>query len=417
MELIRPLEEEEIKEFVGIVFNAYPGWGFNTPEGRRDMEERILTAKREDSTVNVYGCFRDGELMGGMRLNDFKMRFGLQKMDAGGLGLVAVHLMHKKEKIAKEIVTFFLRHYRERGFPIAILYPFRPDFYKRMGFGFGTKMNQYSIKPKDLPKGGEKNHVKFALEGDKQLVLDCYTRISEKTNGMLDRTEAEVNGTFALAQNKIVVYKKDGRIEGYITFIFKKASQDNGLKNDIFIKEFLYENSEALKSLLTFLNTQEDQVNRIILNTLDENLHHMLMDPRDASDNIMTAVYHESNLQGVGLMYRVTDTKVLFDALKEHNFNNQSCRLRLNISDSFIQENNKSVIVHFSEGRSTIVDDGEYDAVADLDIADFSSMVVGAVGFKTLYNYGMAKISDNKYLDIVDRIFGVPEKPICLTMF
>lgn len=35
---------------------------------------------------------------------------------------------------------FYLRHYRERGTPLTALYPFRPDFYRSMGFGFGTKV-------------------------------------------------------------------------------------------------------------------------------------------------------------------------------------------------------------------------------------------------------------------------------------
>ena len=371
----------------------------------------------EDSTVNVYGCFRDGELLGGMRLNDFRMRLGSQKLDAGGLGLVAVHLMHKKEKVAKEIVSFFLRHYKDRKYPIAMLYPFRPDFYKRMGFGFGTKMNQYSIKPMNIPKGGDKRHIGFASEEDKQLILDCYARIAERTNGMLERNEAEQNGVFALPQNKIVIYKKAGRVEGYMVLVFRKTSEVNALKNDIFIKEFLYENPEALKALLTFLNTQEDQINRVIFNTPDESFHHMLMDPRDASDNIMTPVYHESNLQGVGLMYRVTDTKVLFDSLSRHNFNNQTCRLKFSIRDSFLEENNRSVIVHFIDGSAALSDNDGFDAEVELDIADFSSLVVGAVRFKTLINYGIAGISDYSYTDTVDRIFELPEKPICLTIF
>ncbi|HYE83132.1 MAG TPA: GNAT family N-acetyltransferase [Clostridia bacterium] len=417
MEAVRLLTDEEIKEYVDIVANAYPGFGFNTPEEKQKMEERLIKNQKEDSTISVFGCFRDNILLGGMKLYDFRMRLGSQKVDAGGLGMVAVHLMHKKEKAAKEIVTFFLRHYRERSFPIAMLYPFRPDFYKNMGFGFGTKMNQYSIRPKDLPRGGVKSRVSFALEEDKPLLLNCYARIAGKTNGMLDRTEADFSYTFSIPQNKIAVYKKDGRIEGYIVFMFKKASQENGLKNDIFIKEFLYEDAEALRSLLTFLNTQEDQINRVILNTFDESFHHLLLDPRNSTDNLMTAVYHESNLQGVGLMYRVTDTRVLFDALKEHNFNNRSCKLRLNIKDSFIEENNRSITVHFTDGRAVMVDGGEYEATVGMDIADFSSLIVGAVDFKTLLNYGIAGISDYKYADTVGRIFEMPGKPTCVTLF
>lgn len=417
MEQIRLLREGEIKEFVEIVFNAYPGWGSSTPEGRREMEDRLLTAMREDSTVKVYGCFREGELRGGMRLNDFRMRLGSGKLDAGDLGLVAVHLMHKKEKVAKEIVKFFIRHYRDRKYPIAMLYPFRPDFYKKMGFGFGTKMNQYSIKPKDLPKGGDKSRVRLALEGDKKLILECYMRMAEKTNGMLDRQEPEQNNIFALDQNRLAIYERNGRVEGYIVFMFKKAGQDNALKNDIFIKEFVYENPEALKALLTFLNTQEDQIDRIIINTQAEDFHYMLMDPRNASDNLMTAVYHESNLQGVGIMYRVTDTRLLFESLGQHNFNNQSCRLSFNIRDSFLEENNGSVVVHFTEGRAVISDSNLYDAKVAMDIADFSSLVVGAVSFRTLLSYGIAGISDYNYAGAVDRIFEVSQKPICFTAF
>lgn len=417
MEIIRSLVEEEIKSFAQIIIDAYPGWVLNTPEEREKLEGDLLKTQLEDSKVNLYGFFRESELLGGMRLHDFKMRLGSQKVDACGLGMVAVHLMHKKEKIAKEMVSYYIRHYRERRIPIAMLYPFNPEFYKRMGFGFGTKMNQYSIKPKSLPKGGEKKHISFFKEGDQQLLLDCYARIAGNTNGMLDRTEAEQDSSINNPQNKIVIYKKDGKIEGYMVFMFKKASQVNALKNDIFVKEFLYENTEALRSILNFLNSQEDQISRIIFNTMDESFHHMLLDPGDGSDKIMTAVYHESNLQGVGLMYRVTDPRVLFDALREHNFNNQSCKIRLNISDSFIEENNGSITLHFTNGRVKIVDEGEYDTTIDMDIASFSSLIVGAVGLKALLKYGLASISEDEYSDIIHRIFKMPEKPICCTVF
>lgn len=417
MELIKRLNEEEIKEFVDIVANAYPGLGFSVPEEKQKLEEKLIRIQREKGAISFYGLFRDKELLGGMRLHDFKMRLGSRKVDACGLGLVAVHLMHKKEKAAKEIVTFFIRHYRERKTPIAMLYPFNPEFYKKMGFGFGTKMNQYSIKPENLPKGGLKSRVSFFQEGDKQLLLDCYARIAANTNGMVDRLEAELNNTLTVPQNKIAVYRKNGRVEGYIVFMFKKASQENTLKNDMVVKEFLYEDTEALKALLTFLNTQSDQINRIIFNTLDEDFHHMLIDPRDGSDNLMTPVYHESNLQGVGVMYRVTDPKLVFEALGEHDFNGQSCKLKLNLNDTLIRENNGSIVIHFINGRAIVTERGEFDAEVAMDIADFSSLIVGAVGFRSLLRYGLAHISDDRYAAVVDKLFAMPGKPICLSMF
>jgi predicted acetyltransferase len=55
------------------------------------------------------------------------------------------------------MMLYFLRHYREQGAPLVALYPFRPDFYRQMGFGYGTKMDQHRVKPSALPRGPSKS--------------------------------------------------------------------------------------------------------------------------------------------------------------------------------------------------------------------------------------------------------------------
>ncbi|MGE5632328.1 MAG: enhanced intracellular survival protein Eis [Caulobacteraceae bacterium] len=417
MEIVRKLRDEDFRQFVEIAANAYPHIGLNTAEDRLRFEERLIKIQNEDEKTNSYGLFRDGQLLGGMRFHDFRMKMHSVKVDAGGLALVAVDLAHKKEKVAKGIVSYFLKHYRERNTPIVVLYPFRPDFYKNMGFGFGTKMNQYSIRPQHFPKGGSKEHIAFYGDTDKQLMLDCYARIAEKTNGMMDREEYELNNMLGIPQNNTVVYKRGGRIEGYIVFMFKKMNEDNFLKHNIVVRELLYENAEALMELMTFLNTQDDQINRVIINTQDEYFHYLLSDPRNGTDRIFSPVCHESNIQGLGIMYRVINVRGLFEAMKGHNFNNQSCRLRLNIRDNFLEENNAGLIVHFENGNARIAEDNGYEAEISMDIADFSSIVVGAVDFKALLKYGLAEISDVKYTPVVNELFRAEQKPICLTAF
>ena len=39
------------------------------------------------------------------------------------------------------------KHYRVSGAPMALLWPFQPDFYRNMGYGYGRKMNKYAMKP------------------------------------------------------------------------------------------------------------------------------------------------------------------------------------------------------------------------------------------------------------------------------
>jgi hypothetical protein len=51
-----------------------------------------------------------------------------------------------------------------------------------------------------------------------------------------------------------------------------------------------------------------------------------------------------------------------------------------------------------------------------LDVADFSSLVTGAVGFDRLVEYGLVTLSDYNFHDRLQRFFSGP-RPICLTAF
>ena len=52
-----------------------------------------------------------------------------------------------------------------------------------------------------------------------------------------------------------------------------------------------------------------------------------------------------------------------------------------------------------------------------LDVASFSSLITGAVDFKSLYRYGLADISASRYVDTINKLFLTEEKPICTTPF
>ena len=416
MSKIRALSAEDFDAFVDIAVNAYPGWRVSSQEEKERARQRLLTTHLEEPTITAYGLFRDGQLRGGMFLYDFEMNFLGVRSPAGGVGHVAVDLVHKKEHVAKEMITYFLRHYRRRGAPVVLLYVFRPDFYKAMGFGYGTKMNQYRVKPTALPRGPSKAHIRLLEKSDKQSLLDCYNRFMDVTHGMMAKSEHEITRLMTNPEHRIVGYEKDGRVSGYLVSAFKHG--ESFILNDLVVREFIYENSAALSELLTFLHTQADQVRHIFFTTQDEAFHHLLLDPRNGSPELIPSVYHESNLQGVGLVYRVIDVPGVFRLLSDRNFDGQTCRLRLTVRDSFLPENAGSTLLSFERGSVRIVDDQpEYDVEVGLDIAEFSSLLVGTVSFHSLYSYGLADLSDPGYVQVVDRIFAVLDKPMCTTPF
>lgn len=409
---IKKLDSIQITDLAKIRANAYPAIPLSL-----EKHAEIMHVQNEYDFMNFYGLFNEENLIAGMRLHDFKMNLLNQKIFAGGVGSVAVDLLHKKEKVALEIIKFFIYHYKERGASMALLYSFRPDFYKRMGFGFGTSINQFKIKPCDLPKGNSKKNIKFLSKDDAEIMCKFYNSIVNKTNGLIEKCPKEFESLFNIETTKVVGYRVDNTILGYLIFHFRKSEAGSFLINDIFVSQMLFDNSEVFLELMTFLNTQSDQIRYVIINTQDENFRFALNDPRNNSDRLLVSVYHECSTQGTGIMYRVINIPKLFEDLKAHNFNNINCKLKLSILDSLIPESQGSYVVHFNNGSSSLVENDDYDVELTMDIADFSSLITCAVDLKSLYRYGRVLLSDKDYLNTLNVLFSSDEKPLCMTDF
>jgi predicted acetyltransferase len=248
---------------------------------------------------------------------------------------------------------------------------------------------------------------------------------------MLRRSEPEIARKFANPLTHIVGYRRDGRLQGYLQYRFQSTGVRNFLLNDLEVSEWLYDTPEGLAEFLTFLQSQADQIRTIVFWTQEDDFHYLPLDPRNGSDHLIPSVYHESNTQGVGLMYRVLDTVALLRILDQsgYTFEDQTCCLYITVADTFLPENSGLVVAQFDRGHIQSVervttggtvpvpDTVETPISISLDIAEFSSLVLGAVGFKTLYAYGLAQLSNAGELDRVHRLFQTPAKPRCVTAF
>ena len=175
-------------------------------------------------------------------------------------------------------------------------------------------------------------------------------------------------------------------------------------------------------ALLGFLRTQADQVQRIIYETQDDTFHFLLPDPRDGTGNLLAGLWHETNTQGAGIMYRVIDTPRLFEVLRGHrfgghDFGGQTTTLGITLSDSFLPENAGRYVLRVENGRAALRDGGAADVEIGLDVSSFSSLIVGAVDFARLYGYGLATISDPAAVPLVERLFRAAQRPWCMTHF
>jgi predicted acetyltransferase len=413
MREIRPLTNHELEDYITIQLNAYPGIRMT----REQLRERTARTQA-DPIISLVGLFEEGQLWGVMRLFDFTMQLHGAQLLVGGVGGVAVALDHKKEKVAYDMVQFFLHHYREKGASLTALYPFRADFYKQMGFGYGRKLNQYRFHPNQLPKRGTKANVTLLSSRDRYAFNACYQRVMAFTNGMMENSPSYLDAIFTSDNLRTAGCWEGDELRGYVQFQFEPGQHRNLLSNQLVVRALVYEETAVLYDLLAFLRSQADQIESIVLNTHDDDFHLLLTDPRNTGDLIFPTVYQESNIQGTGIMYRLVDVPRFFELLSHHSFDGQTCRLKVKMTDSFLPENGGEWVLDVVNGRVQLLPaDAAHDVTLTLDVAEFSSLVTGSVELKTMLGYGLVELSDVAYAEIIHRLFYTDNKPVCLTGF
>jgi len=415
MREIRLLGADDWEQYVTITSNAYPGFLAGSTATPEQMAQRAEEDQARD-TVHLYGVFTDDGLVGLFRLHDFQMNFHGRMVPVGGLGGVAVDLVHKKKRVAYDIVQFYLEHYRQQGAFLTALYPFRPDFYKQMGFGYGPKLSQYRVDPRALPRDGARQQVRFLTAADLDAVYDCYHRLVARRHGLMAAPRVDLEKLLTSPRLLNVGYFAGDTLQGYLVFHFTRGNERNVLDNEFVIRDLVYENRAALRALLSFLHSQADQISRVVFNHFEEDFHLLLNDVRDDSGSLLPSVYHQSNVQGVGLMYRVIDLPAL---LEQYPLPAAAGELRLGISltDSFYARQGGSWTLGVMDGRLHILPNAAPEITLTLDVAEFSSLVMGVTDLGTLVRYGLATLSDESALAPVSSWFNFPEKPICFTHF
>lgn len=405
--------EQHFREFGRISVAAYPGIGM-TAEA---MADRLAEVSAKDDMTEFIGCFEGHELLGGMRLIDYSMNYLDTLILAGGVGSVAVDLIHKKRGVAKDLINYFLDRYEEKGAGLAFLYPFRPDFYYRMGFGYGAKMNQYMFAPASLPSRPFQGELFYMGADDLPLLQEFYTGYTHSKHGFCQKSRFEYESMLrnhGLA-NTMVGYKDNGRLKGYLTFAFRKAHENNFVLNNMVVREWLWDGQDALHGLCHFLHTQADQVNRIIFNTQDVDFHWLLKDVRNTTGNIIPSVYHESNTAGVGVMYRITSMPLFADAAKQRNFAGLTTGVTLRLEDTFRPKNAGEHYLRFTDGRLSIVEEPTTNITLDINIADLSALLMGSVEFAALYRLGRVG-ADTENIELLQKLFAT-KTPHCISAF
>lgn len=417
--VIRKMHKSEIASFIDVIARCYPSFDICKPEAKERLLQYMNKMSDTVKTITLFGMYNEDSLIGGMRLFDFEMNMHQTFLPVGGVGLVAIDLLHKKKGYAKDLITHFINHYRNANYSMVVLYPFRPDFYHQMGFGIGQRIYEYSIKPQDFLSDVGRCKVRYAKDEDATKLLACYDAYCHNRFGMMKRHMQEFEPSLKNPNIVTVLYEEEAEVQGYMQFQFKANMHDNPLEQHLEVKEFVYNSPTAFKGLCGFIHMQKDQIDLVKLQLQDEHLIYSLFDPRDNSKHFIHPVYQQTSSCGVGLMYRIVNFELFIKKLGFDYFNHQTINLSIDIEDSFIPEHAGKRYLKILDGVPKIVKSipaKHLDAEIKLPVAELSSVIMGCADVKKLYNYGILQIDKPELLTRLQYTFQ-QQQPECLTSF
>lgn len=415
MREIRPLTIHDLDGYTDIAYNAYPSFKDLSPAGVAAYKANLRDVIENDPDVFVFGLFENECLIAVMRVFLFTMNYHGKMIAVSGLGYLGVHLLHKKKGAAQELVDYYERFSVERGALIGLLLPFRPDYYKKSGYGFGSKWHQYRIGTGQIPPGPGDGRLEYLSRDDLPLLYACHARIAARTHGMLMKIGDERKSLERDERLKIVAsFDASGAVDGYLVFELANGRAHNYTINHMLVREFEFENARVMRLLLEFIRRQRDQIQLVEFGTGEEYFHYLFDNPLDDSGNYALYGNLQTNTQFIGVMYKVFAAQRL---VAEHgrDWNGVPLHMRFDLTEA--DGKGRRVAESFVLSANDRPDQTAPQGPVGIDRADFSSLVMGCVTPGGLFKMGRLAVDDSRLVPVLDRAFFCAQKPICNTDF
>ncbi len=412
---IKQISPEYIEDYLTIYLNAYPAYKNIGDEGRNKYRPRILHSMKNDKNIHFYGLFEDGKLIAQMKLIDFSINIFGKMQKSVGLMALGVHPMHKKKGAAKEMVKFFEKYTFETGAIVAMLLPFRMDFYRKMGYGYGSKMEEYSLPTINLPQSSKEEFSKIQFIGSSQedtsMLLNCYSNFVKQNHGMLEKFEDEIRDYQDDSDTRRVGYFENEKLMGYVTYNPICESQVNYTVNKMEVTELVYLNQNALHALLGYLRNQSDLAQKTIIRTGEPDFYHILPSAQNTSGNYIDYGFLETNISAVGTMYKIVDPATFIQTTDYRKFIPANITVHFIYTNEFEHKKEELSVEFTIDGKWKTVTNKNANVTLECTLADLSSLFMGSAGFASLVRLGAIKINNSAYIDILDLLFHTSQKP------
>ena len=424
---IRPARGDEIEEIAQLWCDAFPG--DRTVEDRSRMLEEggpyggvetVLVAREADGTLaaacKIY------------RLTQHVTGVPAPMM---GLAAVAVRPSRRRRGVGRVLCTEALRAAAERGDVLSALYPFRPDYYRRMGWELVGALHEYRLRTHHLPDYAEADAVREALgTADAEALAACYARAAERGHGPIRRDRRiwayrltgmeigvrplDVDGSLDLGRHPLrrtLVFQAD-QVRGYALVQYAPAASPE--EGTLLVRELIAETEAAYRGLIGHLRAQADQWPYIRhFARPQERLEERLRDPRPPRFRPARSLYFPTARILRGPMLRLVDLPAAlrlrrwFDAPGAEN---ESLTFRIEMEDPDLPHNRGPWRVRIEGAAATVEPAGDaapVEAALTAGAAPLARIYAGELTVSDALRTGLAEVRGEPAA--LDRAFGARE--------
>ena len=294
---------------------------------------------------------------------------------------------------------------RARGDLISVLYPFRPAFYHRLGWGLVGSLHSFLFRPRDLPRSAGSTRVRLAGPADRESVAACYARVAANSHGLIERTPRMWEQHLAPVDRHLFVLPRGGQAGGYLLVHY--GGSPSPAERALFVLELVAEDDEAYRELLGWLALQADQWPLIRYDALPEEQFDVLLgEPRPPRFRTARTLWAVVAQRIRGPMLRVLDLAAAVQSRSEWP-QTTPFSFGLRVRDPELPENEGPWRVAF-DGRRVAVEPMAASEGIDLEVpaAEFAQIYAGELRASEAVRLGRASTpAGGRQLSAVDALF------------
>lgn len=261
---IRPLKSKsELDEYMELCVYCFSMQASYTP---------IYASFIAPYLKHTVGAFVDGRLLACMWYIPYEMNVGGAYIPMGGVAAVATYPEARNLGLAKKLMSRAHQQMKTEGRPLAVLMPFKPEFYARMGYGDVFYYQSCRLRPEGLKRPLLKGYSVVRVNPDKEWKTfnRLHNEYSVRYFGAVKRPHSYwkiryFNSVIGIRYHYLIM--KGNEPAGYIiTHVDKPApayASELQRPSHLSIVQAAWTNPDALNVLLNFVHAHRDQFNTV----------------------------------------------------------------------------------------------------------------------------------------------------------